>query len=257
MSYQRSFNRFELKYIIPIAEAEMFLDGISDYLELDPNSNERGEYNISSLYYDSPDFHFFWEKLEGLRFRRKLRIRRYLDSKDEVGMMEIKQRVDRTVQKRRIALPLATIFSLIPPPEGENRFLSTDDNKAVDQIELEKTSSDAVVSESLSLVAGYNLQPKTLVNYTRKAYQAIYDNDLRITVDTNLKCRIHALDWKEVSEEENDQILPADEAVIEIKFNESVPYWLTEQIAYFECNLQRISKYCNAVNRLVYHNSIL
>jgi hypothetical protein len=55
------------------------------------------------------DLRFYWEKIEGLRFRRKLRIRHYGDRStiddDITVFVEIKQRVNRVTQKRRVALP--------------------------------------------------------------------------------------------------------------------------------------------------------
>ena len=36
-------------------------------------------YGVWSVYYDTIDLRFYWEKIEGLRFRRKLRVRHYGD----------------------------------------------------------------------------------------------------------------------------------------------------------------------------------
>src|SRR5512136_598552 len=102
----RKFNRFELKYLIPMQVADAFRKSLGAYLVPDQHGGSCGSYQVTSLYYDSPDYRCYWEKVEGIRFRRKLRIRRYgeleqMDAQSPV-FVEIKQRLDRVTQKRRI-----------------------------------------------------------------------------------------------------------------------------------------------------------
>ncbi len=242
--YQRSFNRFELKYVIPHEEALAFVRGLGELLEPDPNAGPGGIYRISSTYFDSDSWTCFWEKIDGLKVRRKLRVRRYEDVDDGHGLVEIKQRIDRTVQKRRTRLPLETIFSVLPSPSGEAR---SDPGELLD---------DPVVAEALWLVAAHDLRPKINIRYQRRAYHAVHDPGLRITIDTRLTCRLHDLDWTGDPDGEV-YFLPADISVLEIKFNHSVPLWLTTWVAHFECELRRLSKYCAGVNTLVFGGSIL
>jgi hypothetical protein len=104
----RKFNRFELKYLITLQQAEQFKSALRAYLTPDEHGHNNGRYALSSLYYDSPDLRCYWEKEYGLRFRRKLRIRRYETDEpltEETPIcLEIKQRVDRVTQKRRVVL---------------------------------------------------------------------------------------------------------------------------------------------------------
>src|SRR5688572_18310466 len=104
----RRFNRFELKYILPIRKADLIMRDLENQTVRDSHDHSEG-YPIASLYYDSPELDFFWDKIEGIRFRRKVRIRVYPnDGYDKVtdAMVEIKQRLNKTVQKRRLVLPL-------------------------------------------------------------------------------------------------------------------------------------------------------
>ncbi len=242
--YRRSFNRFELKYVIPHGEALAFVEGLGELLEPDPNAGPGGIYRISSTYYDSDGWDCFWEKVEGLKVRRKLRVRRYEDAADGHGLVEIKQRIDRTVQKRRTRLPLETVFRILPSPSGAAR---EDPGSLIE---------DPVVAEALWLVAAYDLKPKINIRYQRRAYHAVHDPGLRITIDTRLVCRLHDLDWTGDPDGEVN-FLPADFSVLEIKFNHSVPLWLTTWVGHFECELRRLSKYCAGVNALVFGGSIL
>src|SRR2546430_14722982 len=99
----RQFNRYELKYVLPLGRAARVIEDLKPQIAPDRYGGERG-YPVVSLYYDSPDYSCFWSKIEGLRFRRKVRVRIYPDG--DVGLVrggavEIKQRVNKTGQKRR------------------------------------------------------------------------------------------------------------------------------------------------------------
>ena len=47
----RSFNRFELKYLVTLRQAESFKRDLRAYLTPDSNGGARGAYELSSLYY--------------------------------------------------------------------------------------------------------------------------------------------------------------------------------------------------------------
>ncbi|HTF87820.1 MAG TPA: VTC domain-containing protein, partial [Planctomycetota bacterium] len=110
--YVRTFNRYELKYLVSHATGQAFQADLAGYARPDPHSDPEHGYPVYSLYWDSKDFDFFWEKIDGQKYRRKLRLRRYAN--DGGAFIEIKQRIDRTVQKRRVRMPLekaARIFT--------------------------------------------------------------------------------------------------------------------------------------------------
>ena len=73
-AYVRSFNRFEFKYVVPRSAAHALRDDLQGYAHPDPHSGTRG-YPIQSVYWDSPALTFFWEKIDGEKYRRKLRFR--------------------------------------------------------------------------------------------------------------------------------------------------------------------------------------
>src|SRR6185295_18065814 len=103
-----AFNRYEIKYLVPREVLDDLRDDLRRRLDIDGYS-AGGGYGVWSLYYDTPQLRFYWEKIEGLRFRRKLRLRHYGSphtlTDDTPVYVEIKQRVNRVTQKRRIALP--------------------------------------------------------------------------------------------------------------------------------------------------------
>jgi hypothetical protein len=93
-----SFNRFEIKYLLSYEEVPRLREELAARMEADPFTT-RGGYPVCSLYYDSASLRYYWEKIEGLRFRRKLRVRAYGERHelhdDTPVFIEIKQRVNR------------------------------------------------------------------------------------------------------------------------------------------------------------------
>ncbi len=230
----RKFNRFELKYLLPIEQARTFEEEIKQYLHPDTYGDE-GRYAISSLYYDSPDYHFYWEKIEGIKFRRKLRIRQYESqqplTEDTPVFVEIKQRLNRVTQKRRVNLPYKDALRLC------------------DEGKLPKNPSQddlPVLQEIQNMVIRHNLQPSNIISYFRKAYTGSdLDIGLRVTFDSNLRYRVKDLDL--ASKKIGNFMLPPDQIVMEIKANERVPYWLTEMVGEHNLRLIRVSKYCQGL----------
>lgn len=231
----RRFNRFELKYLLTLKQAETFKQALRAYLLPDEHGNDEGRYPLTSLYYDSPDFRCYWEKVDGVRFRRKLRIRRYVADEALTGdtpvFVEIKQRLDRVTQKRRIIIPYRDAMHLCNDRQYPETF-APDDKTVLDEI--------------YAYLWQYNLRPVSIVNYERQAFIGTdYDLGLRVTFDTSLQYQTHSLLLHE--EPSTLPMLPADRVVMEIKVNERIPYWLTEMIAAHNLKLIRISKYCRSI----------
>ncbi len=228
----KDFNRLELKYVVPHATIGRFVDALGSYVVPDPNNGQGGGYPIYSIYADSPEWACFWEKIEGLKFRRKVRFRRYGES-DQVWI-EIKQRIDRTLQKRRIRWPLERVLEVFfegSLPEGE---LSDAD--------------DRVLQEILFLWRHYDLRPAMGTSYQRQAYFAANESDLRITFDTRVQFHPKDLTLRHKAEPAKALIAP-DQAILEVKYNHTVPLWLCRLIADFDLQMIRMSKYCTAVDK--------
>lgn len=240
----RKFNRFELKYLISLKQAKALQNALHVFLSPDDHGNTQGGYWIKSLYYDSPGYHCYWEKIDGVPFRRKVRIRYYQDdtplANTQRVFVEIKQRVDKTTQKRRIILPYGDARLLC------DRRQLPDDEKSIDSVR-----DAATLNEIYGLLNQYDMQAACIVSYRRQALMG-GDNDLglRVTFDTDLAYRLVDSDTGESSISSDQDLLPmlpADQVVMEIKANERVPYWLTELVATHNLRAIRISKYCRAI----------
>lgn len=227
----RKFNRFELKYLISREAMARLEEDLRHYVLPDTYNNTFWTYTLSSLYYDTDDYRFYWEKLDGLKFRRKLRIRIYETQNtltdDSIVYVEIKQRVNRVTQKRRV--PMAYKEALALCNEG---------------IIPDHDSRDApVINEIYEMVIENNLKPSCITSYFRQAYfWTDYDTGLRITFDTNIRYRSKNLELHE--KDIWDYMISPDMVIMEVKVNERVPYRLTELIAHHNFRLIRVSKYC-------------
>ena len=230
----RKFNRFELKYVITLKQAEAFKTCLRHYMVPDEHGNNNGRYALSSLYYDSSNLRCYWEKENGIKFRRKLRMRRYetgdMLTEETPVFLEIKQRVDRVTQKRRAVLPY-----------GDALRLCNDR-----QIPNYAPEDKAVIEEIFVFLWQYNLRPMSIVRYDRQAFMGTeYDLGLRVTFDTDLTFQSQTL---HLHERPSDlPMLSPNWVVMEIKANERVPYWLTEMIANHNLPITRISKYCRSI----------
>ena len=231
----RQFNRFELKYLISIKQAEAVKASVRKYMSPDTYGNQDGRYAIANLYYDSPDFRCYREKEAGIRFRRKLRIRHYETGEVLTGetpvYLEIKQRIDRVTQKRRAVLSYQDALRLCNdrnlPPEAD-------------------ASDQALLEEIFVMIWRYRLIPAVIVRYNRQAFiGSIYDAGMRVTFDTDLTFQVHPLHLHQ--RRASLPIMPPNQVILEIKVNDLMPHWLTELIALHNLKLFRISKYCSSV----------
>jgi SPX domain protein involved in polyphosphate accumulation len=232
-------DRYELKYILDRSQYEQIVDALAGYTEPDSYS-EGGRYLVTSLYYDTADYKAYWEKINGHRFRRKVRVRVYnaqTVSPDSPSFVEIKQRTNKTLQKKRILLPYSSAVALCGSGKGTNGTTEAE---------------HPVIQEVLYLYNTLRLQPACIVSYDRLAFNGSeYDPGLRVTFDTNLKCRIHDLTLLSQGSTENHFFVPPQWCIMEVKVNVRAPYWLTEVISKYRCTLRRISKYCTALEQSV------
>lgn len=230
--YIRTFNRFELKYLLHHRQAWDFIASIRGFIRADPNAERDGFYKVVSRYYDSPDLMCYWEKLDGEKYRRKVRVRTYGQAPTQ-AFAEIKQRYNTTVQKRRTRASLQEIEESLGRMD-EGRYRGGDDE---------------VLDEIFYLRRRYELEPKLIVSYNRAAFFDLYKKDLRITIDRNFRARNLHLSLAGQRTKGRWAIDPRF-VVVEIKFNETIPRWLCKALNRFDVQIERVSKYCYGIEAL-------
>lgn len=228
-----SFNRYEIKYLLDEFTVPELRAALTARLGTDPLSPQGG-YPVTSLYYDTADLRFYWEKIEGLRFRRKVRMRLYgppAECTEETPVqVEIKQRVNRVTQKRRMELPYGSA----------KQWLDARETLPCNR------SQKGFVDEVTTLIGNLDLRPIVTTGYMREAFVGREaDLGLRVTIDHKVHGRDR--DFNFASGATNRFIIPPKLAVVEIKANERVPYWVTDLAARLDMSVIRISKYCQSV----------
>lgn len=226
------FRRIELKYVVPTKVIDLVVPTITKYLKPDTYANEDGFYTVNSLYYDSPRLICYQQKLDGVLFRKKYRIRFYGHKKEH--FFEIKRKVGDTVIKERALIPndVDAGYGLLA---GNTLINSLPDNRFRAELTADYHS--------------LHLKPKVLISYRRKPFVSRFSNNLRVTIDYDLKA-IKPRNG-ELNKQQPTNYISPELAVFELKFNARLPAWLEHIIKTH--NLQRVSfsKYASAIEKIV------
>lgn len=199
MSNMRKY-RNELKYTITKSDAEILKQRLSLLMDVDSNGKEG--YFIRSLYFDTPSSSAYYEKLDGVLYRKKYRIRMYnLD--DKFIRLEKKMKHNNMTSKDQTKITKELCQNII---EGRN---------------FDYKSNDKLLNEFLFEVKHKGLKPAVIVDYYRMAYTYPI-SDVRITFDYDIKSGIYnynIFDKNIISKSVIDNNL----LVLEVKFNEVLP----------------------------------
>lgn len=229
------FKRREQKYLLSKEQYEQLLIQTSPFMRPDRNGID-GHYTVTSLYFDSKDQTIYFETKNKLKFRQKLRLRIY-DEADifSNAFFEIKQKHKNVVNKRRIVLPLMEAYD----------YLFHDANPVLEDYHTSNLQGFREIHHFMQL---YKLVPEMVVSYDRHALHCMDDPDLRITFDSNLRCRKDDL-WVDHGPYGENFINP-DIIILEVKVSHSVPLWLTRILQSLNCQQKSISKFCTSLELL-------
>jgi SPX domain protein involved in polyphosphate accumulation len=237
--------RHELKFLVNEEQRARVLADASGELQPDPHTGANGAYRVTSQYYDSPGLAFYWEKVDGVRERKKIRLRTYgeiggpADLSVSASYMEIKRRRGDLIAKERVRVL----------PESTLRLL--EDGRALQ--ELSRHVADGVrdtqtVGSVERAALGLSLVPANVITYRREAYQSVLDTRLRLTFDHE------ALAMRPEAYFSPDGGIPITQpgiAVMELKFNGRIPRWIRDLLVAHAVRLQRFSKYAAGVDALL------
>lgn len=230
--------RYELKYVITWQQRERLMADLLPRMAPDQHGDSAGNYTITSLYYDTQKYDAYWEKVEGEKLRRKVRVRTYGEQSvqpETTCFLEIKQRQNKTLTKKRVRLPYVDAIA----------FGELDAAAAAHGL---SESERAIATEVEYLARVRNLEPSCIVRYNRLALNGdAHYPDLRVTFDTELRGRTHDLSLLSTGYADDIYFLPPDRCIMEVKANHSVPYWLAQLLNQHRCTMRRISKYCTTL----------
>ena len=229
MSYQSTFKRYELKYLLTHEQKENILTVMSEYMRPDKYARS----TVRNLYFDTPDFKIIRRSLEKPDYKEKLRLRSYatVDGNDEV-FVELKKKYDKVVYKRRIALPL---------------------NDAMDWLYNRRPCAvKGQISNEINYFLGFYhpLAPTVFLSYDREAYYGICDDGFRVTFDENILCR--QTDLSPTKEPGGNSILDKELSLMELKCYGGIPMWMARALSSMKLYKTPFSKYGTAYEKLIF-----
>ncbi|MBL8899040.1 MAG: polyphosphate polymerase domain-containing protein [Planctomycetes bacterium] len=230
------WQRFEHKYLVDEALARKLRASAAAYVAPDPFAARfpGNRYAISSLYLDAPSLKLFHETLEGQKQRFKLRVRSYSDDPATPLHFEIKRRLNGVVQKVRCSVSRELGYALL---EG-----STSDLSGLDEAKRRN------LGEFLSLQQEIAAQPQVLVRYDREAYAGVFDPEVRLTFDRDLRTAV-ARGYR-VEVQRDDFLRVGDErVVVELKFDGRLPGWMSALVQRYQLDRLSFSKYGHSIQR--------
>jgi SPX domain protein involved in polyphosphate accumulation len=228
--------RHELKFLTTIEQAKEIFSECTNYCVPDKHGDENGCYEVASLYYDSDNLRFFWDREESVGNRRKVRLRSYNFNNESRGLfLEIKERHKALVEKKRVVLKNCGDLDL-------HRKLNV---SAVLEKELEECSVTREIQYLSNLL---KLRPVTIIKYLRQTLVGTFNPDLRITFDRSISVGgTHLVKRDRFNER---YLLAPSLGILEVKFDKSLPLWVHGILKEFDLTQTRFSKYCLGVAAL-------
>ena len=233
----------ELKFLVTTRQRKAITRAISGHLERDPFGDAAGRYPVVSLYYDNAPRDVYWEQVQGVGSRRKLRVRVYGGATEcpPVSFVEIKHKLDGRTVKRRAALDLPSALALCADRPTA---------AALEHLAHLSAAEGRVVEEARAMARSRGLAPTCVVRYDREAFHGRADApDLRLTFDDHVVYRLHDLVPVADDQDFDATLLASGTHVLEVKVARSMPYWLSSLLAAEGCLLQSHSKYCQIIER--------
>jgi len=245
MKFLKDYGRRELKYFIKPELIPEIRALIAPYVEVDPYAKGRknNTYTIRSIYFDTDQLDFYYEKLDGLKIRKKIRVRSYNEFDPEgIAFLEIKRRYNNRIVKERVCVPLSQLELICIERSNPNGHSDRFSNGA------------AVMNKFLYNLSVLDLQPTLLVTYEREAYIGNDDNSIRVTFDKDVRAFI-APQLDDLFADDGFEYLTDGRCILELKFNGYMPKWMRYLVAELNIRVQPISKYCMGVEacRRLYH----
>ena len=215
--------RQEEKYALASEEAVCYTNRFAQFLQTDTYSVD-GSYMVRSLYFDTPDDKDFFDKLNEQNLRRKIRLRIYHPQNHHVKL-ELKQKENMYQKKQTLLISRSDAAALI---EGRHSVLLQ--------------YQQPLAAELYTIMAGEAYRPRSIVEYRRRSFVA-NGNNIRITFDSyinatemNFDLFSHTLPLYPV--------MSRQKTILEIKYNQFLPGYLSGILSQIERNRISASKYC-------------
>lgn len=217
--------RHELKFYITEQEAALLSTRLKNTMRLDKHAlAQGGSYFIRSLYFDNPYDSGVTEKVAGIQFRDKFRIRIY-NLSDSIIKLERKHKNGQFIKKDSINLTRNQCNAILT---GEYDFLLRLQNPMAREFYAELRTK--------------GLKPKVLVDYDREPFTFPVE-DVRVTIDRNVRTSMRPQDLFDEYAITYPAMERADCCILEIKFNRYLPSYIRGLVQLDAANHVAASKY--------------
>ena len=232
MKENQLFTRYEFKYLLNNKISNMIENEAKHFMSYDDFAVNipDNQYFVRSLYYDDNSFSNFFEKVDGIKSRRKFRIRTYGNSlkNNSPIFLEIKGRhLERTFKKRTII-----------DSKYIELFLNSEKNSKL----LEIYPNNIIINDFVFDSIKKKIKPCVLIDYKRRPYINNFGLYFRLTFDCNVvssKSKILFSNEKKSTPLE----CKSGYTILEVKFNRSIPAWFHRIIQSYSLTRRSISKF--------------
>lgn len=224
--------RHEIKFIISKQMSLVLKQRLALAMDIDKNSvNLDNTYFIRSLYFDDINSTAYYEKIDGVLYRKKYRIRMYNNDSSFIRL-ERKWKHNNMTSKDQLKISKENCINLLT-----NQFDNMD----------KELLNHSLMKEFITDIKVFGLKPSVIVDYKRLAYTYPI-SEVRITFDEKIKSGLYNCNLFNMDRITYD-VIDNDEVVLEVKFNEVLP----EHISII---LQTIPMYRQAVSKFALCRSI-
>lgn len=221
MTYQSTFKRYEIKYLLTNRQKQEIIKAMRPYMKLD----KYGHTTIRNIYYDTENFRLIRRSLEKPVYKEKLRVRSYSAAASEDPVfVELKKKYKKVVYKRR--LTLSEKDAMICLNGGAALPVRS---QIADEIEYFRSFYEG-------------LRPAVFLTYEREAFFETNGGDFRVTFDENILYRDHDISLG--AEVYGTPLLPEKGySLMEIKTSGGIPLWMTDVLNDLKVYQTSFSKY--------------
>lgn len=213
--------RHEWKHEVTYGDMLILRKRLSSVMKKDEHAID-GKYLVRSLYFDNASDKALREKINGVNFREKFRIR-YYNNDTSLIHLEKKTKTNNLCLKSSAPITIDQTESLI---NGDSSWMI-------------QTNSPLLL-EFHRKIESQGLRPKVVVAYTRNPF-VFAPGNVRVTLDYNIRTGMYCPDFLNPLA----LTLPTDNStiILEVKWDEYLPSIIKEIIQLPNCRTGAFSKY--------------
>jgi len=231
--------RLEYKHIVPKSQLDDLRNALRPWVLQDAFCAARPEreYTVRSIYYDNRRFQCYYEKFDGFRLKKKLRIRGYnIEHPDTTVFLEIKRREEDFISKSRAPVRWSRIREVFPGYGAGSSPLPFQPG----------TREAEAAGRFLYNYYRRRMLPVVLVAYEREAFQGRFDPMLRLTFDKNIRSRLYP-ELRSLYSDRDTKFLIPGYFIFEVKFYLHLPRWIRDVVRRLDLQRLAFSKFATGI----------